>query len=116
MKIIDNGAGLRNYVTDTVYAFDGDIGIEIRGSSSQMFPKKSFGLETRDSLRNGLDTSLLGMPAESDWILNANFTDKSFMRNVLSYEMAGWMGHCLRHRYCEVIMRRQFAVCVSREN
>ncbi len=109
MKIIDNGAGLRNYVSDTVYTYDGYIGIEIRGSSSQMFPKKSYGVETRDSIGNDLDTSLMGMPAESDWVLNANFTDKSFMRNVLSYEMAGWMGHyASRHRYCEVLINGQY--------
>lgn len=109
MKIIDNGPGIRNYVSDTVYTYDGFAGIEIRGSSSQMFPKKSFGIETRDSLGNDLDTSLLGLPGESDWVLNANFSDKSLMRNVLSYEMAHWMGHyASRHRYCEVMINGQY--------
>lgn len=105
MKIIDNGPGIRNYLTDTVYQYNGFIGIEIRGSSSQSFPKKSYGLETRDSLGENLDTSLFGMPSESDWILNANYTDKTLMRNVLSYELARSMGHyASRIQYCELFI------------
>lgn len=105
MKIIDNGAGIRNYLSDTVYAYDGFIGIEIRGSSSQSFPKKSYGLETRDSLGDNLNVSLFGMPSESDWILNANYTDKTLMRNVLSYELARGMGHyASRIQYCELFL------------
>jgi subtilisin-like proprotein convertase family protein len=77
MQIIDNGMGIRNYVSDTPNVYNGQIGIEIRGSSSQMFPKKSFGFETLDSAGNEIDTSLFGMPSESDWILGANYTDKT---------------------------------------
>src|SRR5688572_25522743 len=40
MGIIFNGDGNRNNVTDPHNNFKGRIGIEIRGSSSQMFPKK----------------------------------------------------------------------------
>lgn len=109
MQIIDNGAGIRNYVNDTIYTYEGSIGIEIRGSSSQMFPKKSFAVETRDSLGNDLDVSLLGMPAESDWILNANYTDKTFLRNALSYHIANEMGnYASRTRYCEVFINGMY--------
>ncbi|MFN8155369.1 MAG: CotH kinase family protein [Bacteroidia bacterium] len=109
MKIIDNGAGIRNYVSDTVFAYNGYIGIEVRGSSSQMFPKKSFGVETRDSLGTDLDVSLFGMPAESDWVLNANFTDKTLMRNVISYDLSRSMGHyASRIQYCELLVNGQY--------
>ena len=105
MQIIDNGAGNRNYVNDSVYTYDGYIGIEVRGSSSQMFPKKSFSVETRDSLGANLDISILGMPAENDWILNANYTDKTFLRNVMTYHLAEQMGHyASRTRYAEVFI------------
>ena len=50
MGIIDNGPGMRNYRTDPFNGYDGFIGIERRGSSSQSFPKKSFGFETWDQL------------------------------------------------------------------
>ena len=52
-----------------VVDYDGAIGIEIRGSSSQGFPKKQFGFETRDAANEDLNVSLLGFPEEEDWIL-----------------------------------------------
>ena len=109
MQIIDNGPGVRNYVSDSANMYYGNIGIELRGSSSQGFPKKSFGIETWDSLNNDLDTSLFGMPSESDWILNANYSDKSFMRNVLSYDRSRAMGYyASRIQYCEVILNGRY--------
>lgn len=105
MKIIDNGAGNRNYLTDTVYTYNGYIGIEIRGSSSQSFPKKSFSVETEDSTGANLDVSLMGMPIENDWILNANYTDKSLLRNTISYDLFNKMGHyASRTQYCELMV------------
>lgn len=64
-----------NDVTD----YEGMIGIEIRGSSSQMFPKKQFGFETRDEQNEDLDVSLLGFPEEEDWILYAPYSDKALL-------------------------------------
>lgn len=109
MQIIDNGAGIRNNVTDTVFAYKGQIGIEIRGSSSQGFPKKSYGFETLDSNGVETDTSFFGMPSESDWILGANYTDKTFMRNVLTYSLSQEMGHyASRSQYCELLINGQY--------
>lgn len=108
LQVIDNGPGVRNQPFNTP-AFEGAIGIEIRGSSSQTFPKKSFGFETWDALGNDLDTSLLGLPTESDWVLTANFTDKTLMRNVMTYELSRGMGHyASRSRYCEVLLNGQY--------
>ena len=59
------------------------IGIEIRGSSSQMFDKKSYGFETWDENGEDLDVSLGGFPEEEDWILYGPYSDKSLIRNVL---------------------------------
>ncbi|NUN69241.1 MAG: spore coat protein CotH, partial [Bacteroidetes bacterium] len=39
MGIIDNGAGVRNNLADPFNVYNGKIGIEKRGSSSQMFLK-----------------------------------------------------------------------------
>ncbi len=55
----------------------GKIAIEIRGKSSQMFPKKQYGFETRDAQNEDFDVSLLEMPEEEDWILHAPYSDKS---------------------------------------
>jgi len=72
--------------------YDGNIGIEIRGASSQFFAKKSFGVETRDADNEDLDVSLLGMPEEEDWVLHGPFSDKSLMRNKLIYDLSRDMG------------------------
>ncbi len=68
--------------------YQGNIGIEIRGASSQMFPKKSYGLETRDENDEDLDVSIFGFPEEEDWILYAPYSDKSLMRNFLIYDLS----------------------------
>ncbi len=108
LKIINNGPGIRNYITDPP-EFDGNSGIELRGSSSQMFPKKSYGLETWDAFGNSIDTSFLGMPSESDWILNANYTDKSLMRNTMAYQVWQNMGHyATRYKFVELILNGQY--------
>lgn len=108
LKIYNKGAGQRNYLTD-LPQFDGNIGIEIRGSSSQMFPKKSYGFESWDIPGNSIDVSFLGMPAESDWILNANYTDKSLLRNVMAYQLWQNLGHyATRYQFVEVILNEQY--------
>ncbi len=108
-SIIDNGAGSLNYSNDSVFAYMGNIGIELRGSSSGAAPKPTYGFETWDTANNEIDTSLLGMPAESDWILSASYYDKTLMRNVLSYELFNRMGHyAARTRYCELFINGQY--------
>ena len=73
--------------------YNGNIGIEIRGASSQMFPKKSYGLETRDASNNDLSVVLFDMPEEEDWVLYAPYSDKSLIRNRLIYDLARDMGN-----------------------
>jgi hypothetical protein len=109
MGIIFNGAGNRNYMTDPFNHYNGKVMIEQRGSSSQMFPKKSYGFETTDIFGNQIDTALLGMPTESDWILSANYSDKSLLNNVLAYYISENMGYyAARTRYVEVVLNGQY--------
>jgi hypothetical protein len=109
MKIIDHGASSRNYVTDEGNVYSGKIGIEIRGHYSATLPQKPFGLETRDSLGNNRNVSLLGMPEENDWVLLANYNDKSFLRNVLAMDISHKMGYYApRMRYCEVVINNEY--------
>ena len=72
--------------------YEGIIGIEIRGESSQFFDKKSYGFETWDSQYNDLDVALIGFPEEEDWILYGPFSDKSLIRNKLIYELSNRIG------------------------
>ena len=109
LGIIYNGEGVRNNLTDPFNNYNGKIGIEIRGSSSQSFPKKQYSVETRDTLGNDLEVSLLGFPKESDWILFAPYNDKSLMRDVLTYKLVSEMGHYTsRSKYCEVVLNNEY--------
>ena len=76
---------------DSIF-YEGIIGIEIRGESSQFFDKKSYGFETWDAEYNDLDVALIGFPEEEDWILHGPFSDKSLIRNKLIYELSNQMG------------------------
>jgi hypothetical protein len=105
MKIIDAGPGEWNTPLDAGNVYDGNIGIEIRGSYSASLPQKPYGFETRDSLGNNLNVPLLGMPEENDWILLANYNDKSFVRNSLAGHIFRYMGHYApRTNHCEVLV------------
>lgn len=105
MGIIDNGPGVRNHTTDPFNGFNGHIGIELHGNSSLSFPKKNYGIELWDMQQNDTDATLLGMPAQSDWILLGNYADKSMMNNVLSYDLGTRMGRWApRTRYAELLL------------
>jgi spore coat protein CotH len=114
MKIIFRPDGSRNYLTDQnnpdFLNYNGRIGIEIRGSSSQSLPKKAYGLTTRkeDNVTNN-NVSILGMPGENDWILNSIAYDPSLIRNYLSYDLARSMGnYAARGEYCEVMINGDY--------
>jgi hypothetical protein len=114
MKIIRHPDGSRNYVTDQNTAaflnYDGRISIEIRGSSSQILPKKPYGLTTlqADDQTNN-NVSLLGMPSENDWVLNSLAFDPSLVRDYLSYNLARMMGeYAPRTEYCEVVVNGEY--------
>lgn len=109
MGIIYNGVGIRNYMTDSFNNYNGKIGIEFRGSSSQGMPKKSYGFETWDVNGNAIDSSLLGMPKESDWILSASYSDKSLMNNYLTYDLARMLGwYAPRCVYVELVINGEY--------
>jgi len=105
LKIIHNGPGLMNHPSDPANIYDGFAGIEIRGSYSASLPQKPFGVETRDALEANNNVSLFNMPAENDWILIANYNDKTFLRNILAFDLFTKMEHYApRTQLCEVVI------------
>jgi len=49
------------------------------------------------------------MPEEEDWILQGPYTDKSLMRNVLTYKLGNDLGwYAPRTRFCEVFINNQY--------
>ena len=114
MKILYVNDTTINYLSnqdDPAYLnYNGRIGIECRGSTSQGHNKKPYGFETRmdDDITNN-NVSLIGLPAENDWVLNAMNDEPSYVRDCLSYYLAAQLGHYApRTKYCEVIVNGDY--------
>jgi len=114
LKVIYRGPGQRNYLTDVTNSaylnYDGRIDIEIRGSSSQDSPKKNYGFTTlkADNTTNN-NVSLLGMPAENDWILGGMVFDTALIRDYICYNLSRQIGeYASRTSYCEVVVNNDY--------
>lgn len=116
-SLFDRGKGQTNQLTDKpAYTFW--AGIEYRGSSSQgdwyFIPglvKKPYGFEiwTDSVAMKATNLPLAQLPSESDWVLNASYNDRTFLRDVLAQKLAGQLG--LKNsntRYVEVILNEAY--------
>ena len=114
MGIIYNGPGVRNYLTDAWNEYDGKIGIKHRGSSSLGFPKKQYGIETRSIHPVSGDTlnfnaSIFDWPSDNDYVLYAPYSDKTLMRNSLTYELGRQLGDWApRTKFCEMVLNGEY--------
>ena len=69
------------------------------------FGKKQYRLELRDHNDDDLDFELLGMPADSDWVLNGPWVDKSLIRNSFAFDLGNALGVLApRTRHVEVFL------------
>jgi len=64
----------------------GGLQIRGRGNSTWGMPKKPYRLKLTDK------QSLLGMPSSKDWVLLANYSDKTLLRNKLALELGAGIG------------------------
>ncbi len=87
-------------------SFSGPAGIRARGSSTLGREKSSFTVEIRNAAGEDLDVPLLGLPAESDWVLIGPLEfDRALMRNALVYRVAREIGsYAPRSRFVEVFL------------
>ncbi|MEO6759737.1 MAG: CotH kinase family protein, partial [Saprospiraceae bacterium] len=77
--------------------------------SGVYYPKKNYSFETVDSLGVTLDTTILGLPKESDWIFKAEYLDATLIKNSVTYEMARRMGgYAPRTRFCELLLDGEY--------
>jgi hypothetical protein len=105
MEIIDNGQGQLNSTADTLYSYEGTIMTEWQGFTGPGYPKKNYDFDLVDGNGNKIDTSLLGMPAENDWIFKAEYLDNSLLVNTVTYEFSRRMGrYAPRTRSCEIFL------------
>ncbi|MEY4308161.1 MAG: hypothetical protein RL422_364 [Bacteroidota bacterium] len=117
MEIFDNGPGQLNQVSSTP-SISTVAGVEYRGSTSQAdfyflpgFVKKPYGIElwTDTTGVKAKNLSLVQMPEESDWVLNASYNDRSFMRDFIAQNVAGRLG--LLHsnaKFVELIINDEY--------
>ena len=73
--------------------YEGPIGIKLRGNSSLSFNQKKYTLELRESQGKEIEAPLMGMPAHSDWVLLAPYSDVSAVRDPLAFQLWRDMGH-----------------------
>jgi hypothetical protein len=91
MMVFDNKYGRASLTNPPAVA--SRIGINVRGSSTQDFAKKSFAVETWDEFNDDASVSVLDMPAESDWVFYApNAFDKPWLHNPLMHELSRSIG------------------------
>lgn len=109
LGIIYNGPGIRNYMTDPLNHYNGHARIGLRGNSSKHFEKKPYAFETTDAAGTDQIVSLLGMPAESDWVLLALYQDKSLIRIPMTYDFSRKMGnYAARFRMVELVLNNEY--------
>ena len=108
MGIIDNPSGTNN-INDPVNDYNGGIGIEIRGNSTQMFEKKSYTVQLWNAQDSTEASPVLGMAADSDWILHAMYIDKSLLRIPMSFYLSQQMGHyATNYRFVELVLNGDY--------
>ena len=109
MGLINNGEGETNAVTDDWNEYSGIISIERRGESSKGFKKKSYSIELQKEDGSNNNVSILGLPEENDFVLYGPYSDKTLIKNVLSYELFRRTGRWApRTRYVEVILNGDY--------
>jgi hypothetical protein len=71
-------------------------------------PKKPYRLKLTDK------QSLLGMPSSKDWVLLANYSDKTLLRNAAALDLGARMGFpwTPRSAFVEVYLERSIRRCL----
>ena len=93
--------------TDQKYGtglYYGTLKIRGRGNATWWFPKKGYRLKLTDA------AAVLDMPAHKDWVLLANYADKTLMRNAVGFELSRIFGMAWtpRMRFAEFYLNNQF--------
>jgi len=109
MGVIYNGLNQVNWLDDPFNDYDGKIGIELHGTSSLIYDKKNFSIETRNEDGTYNNVELVGLPKENDWILHGAYSDKSLLRNAISYYWGRQTGrYAPRTQICEIFINEEY--------
>ena len=103
IQIYDNKDGL-NTLKDEPQTVS-YASFKVRGNSTSKYPKKQFSIKLLNKKGKEKEESLLGMPKDASWVLNAPFADKSLMRNYITLNTSSHiMGYAPKVRFCEVFV------------
>ena len=99
IKIIDS-----EKLYSDVEVFTADMGIRGRGNSTWSFPKKPWKVKLNSK------ASLLGMPADKEWALLANYADRTLIRNIVAMKLSEICGFSWtpRMRSVEVFLNGKY--------
>jgi len=67
--------------------YQGWAGVETRGRSTANYDKAQYAVELWDDQQQEVDSELLGMGADSDWVLNGAIIDRALLRNHLGFAL-----------------------------
>lgn len=89
---------------DSTQDYVGTMMIKGRGNSTWGMPKKPYRLKLDQK------AALLGMPQDKNWVLLANYDDKSLLRNHVAYALGDRlaMAWSPRSRFAEVILNGEY--------
>ena len=87
-----------------VEEFSGRMGIRGRGNSTWSFPKKPWKVKLDSK------AELLGMPADKEWALLANYADRTLIRNIVAMKLSEICGFSWtpRMRSVEVYLNNEY--------
>lgn len=95
-------------VTNTLNGHDCEMNMRIRGrgnSTWTFFPKKPYRIKLDD------EAAMFGMPPDEDWVLLANYSDKSLLRTAAGFELSRLVGMpwTPRMQYVDVFLNGEYA-------
>lgn len=103
IQIIDN-ENHQNHLTDEPAVENNGL-IKLRGMTSRGFEKKQYGIKLMDG-ENELESSVLGMEADEDWVLSNSLLDLSGIRNYMAMNIGRQLfPYTSEVRFCEVVFK-----------
>ncbi|HON06819.1 MAG TPA: lamin tail domain-containing protein, partial [Verrucomicrobiota bacterium] len=105
MHVFEPTNGVTSLTNKPTIAVRGSF--HLHGRSTLGYAKGSFRVEIQDEYGNDKDVKLLGLPAESDWVLYApNNFEPALFHNPLGHQLARDMGmYSPRTRFVEVYLK-----------
>ncbi|MDG1477840.1 MAG: CotH kinase family protein, partial [Vicingaceae bacterium] len=86
-----------------------NIKIEVRGNTSQSFAKQSYSFNLYDTNFVKTASSILDLPPSKKWVLQGPYSDKSLIRNPLTYSLYRSMGnYAPQTHFVELIINKNY--------